>query len=115
MMCRSLRTQCIAIAMIVISEFVHGCDNRRAEDATEADLISYALNNSASYRRLQELSKNASYVCDRVTPEHIEIAVGEDFPDHFHRWATLRIHKRTKTVERLEVDEKFEYLWVPDE
>ncbi len=71
-----------------------------------------ALEKSPSYSQLKRRSKNADFVIDEDTPDTVIVAIGENMESHFTRWNTLKIHKKTGAIFRLETDEKLEDNWL---
>ncbi len=71
-----------------------------------------ALEQSPSYSQLKRRSKNADFVIDEDTPDTVIVAIGENMGSHFTRWNTLKIHKKTGAIFRLETDEKLEDNWL---
>lgn len=73
-------------------------------------LIKESLSYSPFYTNLKHRFAHADYVVDNVERDGFIIAVGEDFPDHFTRWATLKVY-RSGAVARLVTDDKGDESW----
>jgi len=48
------------------------------------------------------------------TPDYFEVEVGDNLPERYDRWGTLRVTKRDGRVLKLDYDEKGEMVWIDD-
>jgi hypothetical protein len=87
----------IVLVAIVFPLSFAGChqhDNRCSLGCNDSNGDTFLLNavkNSPTYQALEGRTPFASFMIDETGPDGFVLSIGEDFPDHFARQASLKV------------------------
>lgn len=101
-MCAKTIFLCLVFACLV------GCTNQAPRSEWES-----TLQRSALFQQVQKRASHPGWIIDSESQKEIILAVGDNTPERFDRWFTVKVLKPSGEMLQLKRSDAGEDLWIP--